>query len=127
MKIMVVDDERDIETLFRQRFRKEIKENLLDFHFAFSGEEALDYLRQKNPTDVVLILSDINMPGMSGIELLKILKEDFSHLKVFMITAYDDKEKYEKAIAYGAEEFLAKPIDFEKLKKAMFDILNNRN
>ncbi len=127
MKIMVVDDERDIETLFRQRFRKEIKENLLDFHFAFSGEEALDYLKLKNPTDVVLILSDINMPGMSGIELLKILKEDFSYLKVFMITAYDDKEKYEKAIAYGAEEFLAKPIDFEKLKKAMFDILNNRN
>ncbi len=121
--IMVVDDERDIEPLFRQKFRKEIREGLISFHFAFSGEEALEYLRQAAAADLVLILSDINMPGISGLELLKILKDDFNHLKVFMITAYDDKEKYEQAVRYGAEEYFSKPIDFEKLKTEIFSII----
>jgi CheY-like chemotaxis protein len=123
IRIMVVDDERDVEALFRQKFRKEIREELIDFCFTFSGEEALDYLNSATAADLVLILSDINMPGISGIELLRILKEKYSHLKVFMITAYDDKEKYEKAILYGAEEYFAKPIDFEKLKKEIFSII----
>ncbi len=121
--IMVVDDELDIEPLFRQKFRKEIREGLISFHFAFSGEEALEYLRQAAAADLVLILSDINMPGISGLELLKILKDDFNHLKVFMITAYDDKEKYEQAVRYGAEEYFSKPIDFEKLKTEIFSII----
>jgi len=121
--IMVVDDERDIEPLFRQRFRKEIRDGLINFHFAFSGEEALKYLRLAAAADLVLILSDINMPGISGLELLRILKDDFSHLKVFMITAYDDKEKYEQAVRYGAEEYFSKPIDFEKLKTEIFSII----
>lgn len=123
IKIMVVDDELDVEQLFRQKFRKEIRNGSIEFHFAFSGEEALEHLKTASAADIVLILSDINMPGISGIELLKSIKENYSHLKVFMITAYDDKEKYDKAFLYGAEEYLTKPIDFEKLKKEIFSII----
>jgi len=124
IRIMVVDDERDVESLFRQKFRKEMRDGLIDFHFTFSGEDALEYLNTANAADLVLILSDINMPGITGIELLRILKENYSHLKVFMITAYDDKEKYEKAIQYGADEYFTKPIDFETLKKEIFSLIN---
>jgi CheY-like chemotaxis protein len=124
IRIMVVDDERDIEPLFRQRFRKEIRSGNLDFYFAFSAEEALKYLSTAHAADIVLILSDINMPGMNGIELLRILKSDFAHLKVFMVTAYDDKEKHEQAFEYGASEYLTKPIDFEKLKQTIFSMNN---
>ena len=120
IRVMVVDDEHDVEPLFRQRFRKEMKEGQIDFHFTFSGEDALEYLDTAKAADLVLILSDINMPGINGIELLRILKEKYSHLKVFMITAYDDKENYENAIKYGAEEYLTKPIDFERLKTDIF-------
>lgn len=124
IRIMVVDDEHDVESLFRQKFRKEMRNGIIDFHFTFSGEDALEYLNTSNAADLILILSDINMPGITGIELLRILKEQYSHLKVFMITAYDDKEKYEKAILFGAEEYFTKPIDFELLKKEIFSIIN---
>lgn len=127
IRIMVVDDETDIEPLFKQKFRKEIREGIIDFHFAFSAEDALKYLDTARAADIILILSDINMPGMSGIELLKILKTDYTHLKVFMITAYDDKEKYEKAKEYGASEYLTKPIDFEKLKKEILSLKNKES
>lgn len=123
IRVMVVDDEHDVEPLFRQKFRKEIRDRAIDFHFAFSGEEALEYLNTATAADIVLILSDINMPGITGIELLRILKEKYPDLKVFMITAYDDKEKYEKSMLYGAEEYLTKPIDFEKLKREIFSII----
>ncbi len=123
IRIMVVDDEMDVEPLFRQRFRKELREGHIDFHFAFSGEDALEYLNTARAADLVLILSDINMPGINGIELLRVLKEKYSHLKVFMITAYDDKEKYDKIMQYGAEEYFTKPIDFEKLKTEIFSII----
>jgi YesN/AraC family two-component response regulator len=117
MKVMVVDDERDVEFLFRQRFRKEIREGTIEFFFAFSGDEALAYLRSLAAPDVVLVLSDINMPGMTGLELLKLVKEDFSHLRVCMITAYSDETNYKTAMQFGAEEYLTKPLDFDKLKK----------
>lgn len=123
IRIMVVDDEHDVESLFRQRFRKEMKNGIINFHFVFSGEEALEYLNTVKAADLVLILSDINMPGINGIELLRVLKEKYSHLKVFMITAYDDKEKYDKIMEYGAEEYFTKPIDFEKLKNEIFSII----
>jgi len=124
---MIVDDETDIEPLFKQKFRKELKSGELDFHFAFSAEDALNYLKTAHAADIVLILSDINMPGMNGIELLRILKTDYAHLKVFMITAYDDKEKHDKAFEYGASEYLTKPIDFEKLKQAIFLLKNKES
>ena len=120
MKILVVDDERDIQTLFEQRFRKEIREKLSEFVFAFSGEEALAYL-QKNEHEVVIILSDINMPGMSGLELLKHIKEKYEKPPpvVMMITAYGDGENYRMAMELGADDFLTKPLDFNSLKEKL--------
>ncbi len=125
IKVLVVDDERDVKELFLQRFRREIKEGLLMLHFAFSAEEALDFLHTATAADIVLILSDINMPGMNGLELLRILKEEYSHLHVCMITAYDDKEYHDKAMNYGAEDYLTKPIDFQKLKSKILSIKHN--
>ncbi len=120
MKILVVDDERDVKTLFEQRFRKEIRSHAVDIEFAFSGEEALEYLKAHDQ-EAVLILSDINMPGMSGFELLKRIKEVFVKPPpvVMMITAYGDQENYNMAKELGAEDFLTKPVDFEQLKKKL--------
>ncbi|MES2893742.1 MAG: response regulator [Bacteroidota bacterium] len=120
MKILVVDDERDIQLLFEQRFRKEIRDHQLVFAFAFSGEEALEYLTQ-HAHEAVLILSDINMPGMSGLELLEHIKH--TYLKpppvVMMITAYGDEENYNIAKRLGADDFLTKPVDFTLLKEKL--------
>jgi CheY-like chemotaxis protein len=120
MKILVVDDEKDMQTLFEQRFRKEIREHEMDFAFANSGEEALGFLNQ-HVHEAVLILSDINMPGMSGLELLKEIKAKFDHPPpiVMMITAYGDPENYNQAIKLGADDFLTKPIDFPTLKEKL--------
>ncbi len=94
MKILVVDDERDVEILFRQRFRKEIKSGLLNFQFAFSGEEAVEAMENMEQK-AVLILSDINMPGMSGLELLERIRKEYDKPPpvVMMITAYGDIEQ----------------------------------
>jgi len=120
MKVLVVDDEKDVQTLFEQRFRKEIKSGEIIFDFAFSGEEALTYLNQ-HEQEAVLILSDINMPGMSGLELLELIKEKY--LKpppvVMMITAYGDAENYNTAKKLGADDFLTKPVDFTSLKEKL--------
>jgi two-component system chemotaxis response regulator CheY len=117
MKILVVDDEQDVQTLFQQRFRKEIKNGELDFAFAFSGEEALTYLHNSDQK-AVLILSDINMPGMSGLELLDQIKTHFHKPPpiVMMITAYGDEENFNTAKKLGADDFLTKPLDFQLLK-----------
>ena len=120
MKILVVDDERDIQTLFEQRFRKEIRNKVVDFVFAFSGEEALSYLNQ-HEHEAVLILSDINMPGMSGLELLAHIKQKYHEPPpiVMMITAYGDGENYHIAKQLGADDFLTKPVDFVLLKEKL--------
>jgi CheY-like chemotaxis protein len=118
MKILVVDDEKDIQPLFEQRFRKEIRNGEIEFAFAHSGEEALDFL-QNNNHEAVLILSDINMPGMSGLELLERIKSKYQAPPpmVMMITAYGDKENYNTAMKLGADDFITKPVDFTDLKK----------
>ena len=120
MKILVVDDEHDVKTLFEQRFRKEIKSGEVDFVFAFSGEEALSYL-SVHKHEAVLILSDINMPGMSGLDLLGHIKQKFNAPPpiVMMITAYGDAENYNTAKELGADDFLTKPVDFTKKKKKL--------
>jgi len=120
MKVLVVDDEKDIQTLFEQRFRKEIKNKLIELAFAFSGEEALMYL-EKFEHEVVIILSDINMPGMSGLELLGHIKQKYSipPPAVMMITAYGDAENYNTAKRLGADDFLTKPVDFTLLKEKL--------
>lgn len=117
MKILVVDDETDVQTLFEQRFRKEIKSGEYSFVFAFSGEDALKYLKQ-NEHEAVLILSDINMPGMSGLQLLEQIKQKYYKPPpvVMMITAYGDAENFRIAKELGADDFLTKPVDFTALK-----------
>ncbi len=119
---MVVDDERDIELLFKHEFRKEIKQQSIGFFFAFSAEEAIAFLGSPEAVDLILILSDINMPGMNGIELLKVIKELYQQLRVIMITAYGDDENYNKAMRYGADNFVDKPINFSELRKIIFSL-----
>jgi two-component system, chemotaxis family, chemotaxis protein CheY len=120
MKILVVDDEIDMQTLFEQRFRKEIRSGVLQFAFATSGEEALDYLNNHNH-EAVLILSDINMPGMTGLQLLHQIKHGdyIPPPVVMMVTAYGDAENYNEAMNLGADDFLTKPIDFLLLKEKL--------
>jgi len=123
MKILVVDDERDVQALFQQRFRKEIKNGDMYFEFAFSGEEALAYLK-RNKNEAVLILSDINMPGMSGLELLENIRQDYRKPMptVMMITAYGDDENYKIAKKLGADDFVTKPVDFKMLKEKLLKV-----
>ncbi len=123
MKILVVDDEKDIQPLFEQRFRREIRKGEIKFVFAYSGEEALICL-ENYKHEAVLILSDINMPGMSGLELLKNIKQ--KHRKpppvVMMITAYGDADNYNKAMELGADDFITKPVDFSSLKAKILNM-----
>jgi two-component system, chemotaxis family, chemotaxis protein CheY len=120
MKILVVDDEKDVKALFEQRFRKEIRDGEMSFAFAYSGEEALGYLNSLNH-EAVLILSDINMPGMSGLELLKQIKTHFEKPPptVMMITAFGDDENYQQAMKLGADDFLTKPLNFTHLREKL--------
>jgi CheY-like chemotaxis protein len=120
MKILVVDDEKDVQVLFEQRFRKEIRNGEMEFVFAYSGEEALVYLKDHDH-EAVLILSDINMPGMTGLELLKHIKEKHHEPPpvVMMITAYGDAENYNTAMRLGADDFLTKPLEFSVLKEKL--------
>lgn len=123
MKILVVDDEQDIKALFEQRFRREIREGAFSFAFCYSGEEALNFLTE-HPSEAVLILSDINMPGMSGLELLSRIRENTPEPPPFivMITAYGDPEKHEEAMRLGANDFLHKPLDFSALKQKLSNL-----
>jgi two-component system response regulator (stage 0 sporulation protein F) len=125
MKILVVDDERDVEDLFRQKFRKEIRNGGLELVFAFSGKEALEILESSQPQEVSSVFSDINMPGMSGLEMLAIIKHRFPQLRVSMISAYGDAASYDKAISSGAQGFFTKPVDFDSLRKTLGEIQPN--
>jgi CheY-like chemotaxis protein len=120
MQLLVVDDKPDVCTLFQQRFRKELRTQKLSFAFANNGTEALHYLRNHKDENVT-VLSDINMPGMSGLELLRHIKEDFEASKpeVLMITAYGDSESYNQAINLGASDLLTKPLDFNLLRQKL--------
>ncbi|QDL09748.1 response regulator [Brasilonema octagenarum UFV-E1] len=122
MKIMVVDDEQDVQFLFEQKFRRELKKNLISLDFTLSAEEALKKIQSQTKLIecLSLILADINMPGMNGLQLLKIIKQNFPNLKVFIITAYDDEDNYLIAKKYGADEYITKPIQFDKLKEKIF-------
>ena len=128
MKILVVDDESDIQVLFQQRFRKEIKEKFVEFVFAFSGEDALNYLNL-HEHEAVLILSDINMPGMSGLDLLQRIKQKNTQPSpvVMMITAYGDADNFNRAKEMGADDFLTKPLDFILLKDKLKLIVDGKD
>ncbi len=118
MRVLVVDDERDVETLFRQRFRQEIRRGEIALEFAFSGEEALEHL-ERHHADIVLVLSDINMPGMDGLELLRHIKSSTPPPPppVCMMTAYESADYRQRAQQLGCDDYLTKPLDFLDLKK----------
>ena len=123
MKILVVDDEKDVQLLFQQRFRKEIKSSELNFVFAFSGEEAMETLKTLDQK-AVLILSDINMPGMSGLDLLENIRREYEKPPpvVMVITAYRGEENRNTAKRLGADDFLTKPLDFKLLKDKLITL-----
>ena len=122
-RILMVDDEPDAQELFRQNFRREIRKGVYDFDFALSGEAALEVLKQGEPPKVVLVLSDINMPGMSGIDLLAEIRKTWPDMGVFMITAYGDEENYNTAMKLGADDFLTKPVEFNILKEKLIELI----
>ena len=117
VSILVVDDEPDVAELFRQRFRREARQGTYVLHFAASGEEAIDQLSCEIQPELIVILSDINMPGMDGLELLRAVKAQRPELPVMMVTAYGDDERRQRAAQYGAFEFVTKPVDFDRLKE----------
>ncbi len=116
VSILIVDDEPDVAELFRQRFRREARQGTYVLHFASSGEEALAMLANEIEPQLIVILSDINMPGMDGLTLLQQVKRLRPDLPVMMVTAYGDDERRRRATEYGAAEFITKPVDFDLLK-----------
>ena len=119
VSILIVDDEADVAELFRQQFRREVRQGLYVMHFAQSGEGALRKLDDGIRPELLVILSDINMPGMDGLGLLKAAKERFPGLPVIMVTAYGDEDRRRQARDYGATEFVTKPVDFAVLKQQL--------
>jgi CheY-like chemotaxis protein len=120
--ILVVDDEPDVAELFRQRFRRELRDGTYMLHFAASAEAALDHLRSDARRDPLLVLSDVNMPGTDGLALLRAIHDEWPGLPVVMVTAYGDDERRRRAAALGAADFLSKPVDFDHLKRRLRDI-----
>lgn len=121
-RILLIDDEPDSQDLFRQNFRREVRKGVYEFGFASSGDAALDLLKD-DPDAVKLVVSDINMPGMSGIKLLEEVRSSWPGLPVMMVTAYGDADTEARVRALGAETFLTKPVDFERLKREISHIV----
>jgi CheY-like chemotaxis protein len=122
VSILAVDDETDVADLFRQHFRREVRQGLYVLHFACSGEDALGQLTKGIEPQLIVILSDINMPGMDGLTLLHEIKERRPDLPVIMVTAYGDEERRQRASEYGAADFITKPVDFEQFIKVVRSI-----
>ena len=114
--VLVVDDEPDVELLFRQQFRHDLRAGRFTMEFAQSGPAALQRIADAAGVSIILILSDINMPGMSGLELLPKAKAARPDVPIIMITAYGDAETKRKALESGAEALFTKPIDFGALR-----------
>ena len=123
--ILVVDDEPDVELLFRQQFRHDLRAGRFTMEFALNAPSALDRISAAKDITLILILSDINMPGMSGLEFLPIAKAARPDVPVIMITAYGDAETKRQALASGAEALLTKPIDFGILRGEIETRLGN--
>jgi CheY-like chemotaxis protein len=115
--VLVVDDEPDVEALFRQQFRRDLRAQRFDMDFAVSAADALTRIAGPLEQTLILILSDINMPGMTGIEMLPKVRVMRPDVPIIMITAYGDPETKRKAIECGASGLLTKPVDFTLLRK----------
>jgi CheY-like chemotaxis protein len=125
VSILVVDDETDVADLFRQHFRREARNGTYVMHFANSGDEALQLLDEAIEPDLLAILSDINMPGMDGLQLLGEIRQRFPDLPVMMVTAYGDNGRRRRASELGAAEFITKPVDFDQLKERLRQLPGN--
>ena len=125
VRLLVVDDEPDVEALFRQQFRREVREGIYKLDFALSALAALAILDGASGEKIILLVSDITMPGMSGLDLLPIVKTRRPDLPVFLISDYDDAERVKTALARGADGFLTKPIDFPKLKQDIMAVMTD--
>ena len=119
VSILVVDDEPDVAELFRQHFRRETQRGQYVLHFAYSAEEGLQMLADGIRPHLIALLSDINMPGMDGLTLLREIKTRRSDLPVMIVSAYGDEERCRQAAEYGAAEFITKPVDFDVLKQQL--------
>lgn len=119
MKLLVVDDESDVQFLFQQKFRREIKSGEMEINYALNGISALELLESFNNREEYLILTDINMPQMNGIELLKEIKKRYPELKVIMITAYGDDYSFSMAKDLGADDYFTKPLQFDLLREKL--------
>ena len=119
MNLLLVDDEPDAIDLFRQKFRKELRQGDYQIVFASSGDDALKLLSEEGVSLPLVLLSDINMPGMTGLELLAEVKSRWPELEVIMITAYGDAENRRRAMESGANDFVTKPVDFRELKQKL--------
>ena len=124
VSILVVDDEADVADLFRQSFRREVRDGIYVMHFAYSASAALTLLSTGVEPPLIVILSDINMPGMDGFDLLGEINRRWPRLPVIMVTAYGDDERRRRASELGALEFLTKPVDFNYLKAQLQGLPN---
>lgn len=113
-KVLVVDDEPDVEPMFRQRMRREVRAGMYEFLFALSGRQALDVL-EENP-DIRLVITDLNMPEMNGWELLDALGDQWPDLPSMVMSAYGDQDNLQRAEQSGAQDFVVKPVDFQELR-----------
>ena len=125
IRLLVVDDEPDAETLFRQQFRRQVREGLYTLDFALSGKAALDILDGHIGEQIILLVSGINMPGMSDLDLLPIVKTRRPDLPVFMISAYGDADTVANALARGVDEYFTKPVDFPKLRQDIMAVMTD--
>ncbi|NCS88762.1 MAG: response regulator [Ignavibacteria bacterium CG2_30_36_16] len=124
MNLIVVDDEKDVEILFQQKFRKEIKTGEMQILFALNGSSALSLLESLENRNSYHILTDINMPQMTGLELLKEINSLYPELKVIMITAYSDEQNFNAAKKFGAVDYFTKPLEFNLLKTKLYHLEN---
>lgn len=123
-KILIVDDEKSVQFLYEKVFKKEVAEGKFELIFSISGEDALEVLKNEDiSANIKLIISDINMPGLSGFELLKDVKEFLPQLPIFMSSAYTDTERQSLAKELGADDYITKPVDFKSLKEKISIII----
>lgn len=123
--VLIVDDEESVRFLYTRMFKNEVKSGEFILDFSISGEDALTRIKDGNIENLGLVISDINMPGLSGFELLKEVKEHDQKLPIFMSSAYTDQERQSLAMELGALEYITKPVDFPSLKKKIVEILSD--
>ena len=124
-KILIVDDEKSVQFLYEKVFKKEINSGEFEIVFSISGEDALSIVQRDNPEHYKLMISDINMPGLSGFELLKEMKSINPDMAIFMSSAYTDTERQSLAKELGADDYITKPVNFISLKEKISQIFSN--